>query len=102
MLINARFDGRRAFLDFSSAITADLMKMRAEGAIQSVDSYFEAIFRYSEQQNGTDPTWGLSDHMGMQIGGSALKNLLLSLLPKGLQNDAKKAFHSAVSDISLT
>ena len=54
--------------DFSSAITADLMKMKAEGAIQSVDSYFEAIFRYSEHQNGTDPTWGFSDHMGKQIG----------------------------------
>ena len=102
LLTNARFDGARARLDFASAISADLVKMKAEEAVSSVDSFFEAIFHYSEHQDGKDPTWGFSNGLGNQIGGSALKHLLISLLPKGLQADAKSAFHAVVSDISLS
>ncbi len=98
LLTNARFDGLRAWLDFSSIISADLMKMKADGAISSVDSFFEAIFRYAENQDGSDPTWGFSDHAGKRVAGSALKSLLISLLPKGLQDDAKHAFYFTVSD----
>ena len=81
-------------------ICANLEKMKADKAIQSVNSFFEKIFRYAEDQDGTDPTWGFSDHMGKEVAGSAFKAFLLSLLPKGIQKDAKAAFHFAVSDVS--
>jgi hypothetical protein len=100
LLTNARFDGQIAWLDFSSAISADLIKMKADGAIHSVDSFFEAIFRYAQNQDGSDPTWGFSDQQGKRVAGSAFKSLLISLLPKGLQDDARRAFHFAVSDVS--
>jgi len=82
LLTNARFNGRIAWLDFSSAISADLIKMKADGAIHSVDSFFEAIFRYSQNQDGSDPTWGFSDQQGKRVAGSAFKSLLVSLLPR--------------------
>jgi hypothetical protein len=100
LLTNAQFDGRNAELDFSSAISADLVKMKADGAFSSVDSFFETIFRYAENQDGTDPTWGFSDQAGKSVAGSALKSMLISLLPKGLQQDAKRAFYFAVSDLN--
>jgi hypothetical protein len=101
LLTNARFDGTEVSLDFSSAISADLMKMKTDGAIQSVDAFFESIFRYAENQDGSDPAWGLSDQQGKRIAGSALKSLLISLLPKGLRDDTKQAFHFAISDVSV-
>lgn len=100
-LTNALFnDYGGVELDFSSAIAADLIKMKADGAILSVDSFFETIFKYAESQDGKDPTWGFSDQAGKAVAGSALRSLLISLLPKGLQEDAKKAFHFAVADVS--
>ena len=101
LLTNARFDGTSAELDFSTAISADLVKMKSDGTINSVGSYFESIFQYSENQNGSDPTWGFSDQAGKRVAGSALRSLLISLLPKGLRDDAKHAFHDAVVDVSI-
>jgi hypothetical protein len=101
LLTNAIFDGRDARLDFTSAITADLMTMKADGAITSVGWFFERIFRYAERQDGSDPTWGFSNQAAKHVAGSALKSLLISLLPKGLQEDIKRAFHFAVRDVSI-
>jgi hypothetical protein len=56
LLINARFDGNEGRLDFSTAIAANLMKMKNDGAIQSVDSFFESTFQFAENQDGSDPT----------------------------------------------
>jgi hypothetical protein len=58
------------------------------------------VFRYAEHQNGTDPTWGFSDQAGKGIAGSALRSVLISLLPKPLQADAKRAWYFAVSDLN--
>jgi len=101
LLANARFDGVEAELDFSSMISANLVKMKSDAAIDSVDSFFEQIFQYAEVQDGTDPTWGFSDSRGKSLVPSALKSLLISLLPEGLRADTKKAFHFVVSDFSL-
>jgi hypothetical protein len=100
LLLNARFDGTEVQLDFASAVFVDLLRARRDNAIESVSTLFESIFRYAENHGGTDPTWGFSDSAAKQIGGSALKNLLISLLPQGLQQDARKAFHFAVHDLS--
>lgn len=101
LLTNARLSHGCAYLDFSSAIAVDLIKLKAEKVVDSVDSLFERIFQYAENQDGSDPTWGFSDRSGLRLVGSALKNMLLESLPKGLQKDAKSAFHFVVSDVSL-
>lgn len=42
----------------------------------------------------------LSDSRGANVAGSALKRLFLSLIPKGLGDDVKKAAHFAVKDVA--
>lgn len=88
-----------ASLDFSSALCANLEKMKAIGAIDSVETFFEDIFRHAERQDGLDPTWGFSDKQGMKVAGSALKHLVLSLLPEPLRKDVEKAPHFAIRNI---
>ena len=99
LILNAR-DLGRAELDFSCVICANLIKMKAEGAILSVDEYFEKIVRFTEDQSGSDPTWGFSDSLGHQGIVNGLKGLLVAALPKGIQDEAKRAFHNVVRDVS--
>jgi len=44
---------------------------------------------------------GLSDSRAKSLIPSALKNLLISLLPEGLRSDSRKAFHYVISDLNL-
>jgi hypothetical protein len=88
-----------AYLDFSSALSVNLDKMKTEGAIDSVPSFFEKIVNFTEQYDGSDPTWGFSDAEAKTLAGSALKSVLLSLLPKPVRSHFKQAFHFAVRDI---
>lgn len=99
LLLNARYVAF-AELDFSCVICANLVKMKADGAILSVDEYFEKIVRFTEDQRGSNPTWGFSDSLGREGIASGLKGLLVAALPKGLQEEAKRAFHNAVRDVS--
>jgi len=102
LLCNAlRGDDDDVGLDFSTAIVADLVRMKAEGAILSVESFFEKIVQHVEAQSGDDPTWGFSDSQGIAVAKSALKNVVMSLLPKSVQDDSKKAFHYIASDLSV-
>ncbi len=87
-------------IDFSSAISVELKEMLSKKAIKSVGSYFEEIFRYAERQDGLDPTWGFSDSKGVASVLSALKALVLSLLPKPLRPEVEKAAFSAVRDLT--
>jgi hypothetical protein len=89
-------------IDLSSAICADLDHMKEIGAIRSVSSFFEQIFRYAENQDGVDPTWGFSDVAGLRIAGSALKEVLLSLVPKPLRHSVERAAGFAIRDIAAT
>lgn len=95
-------DDRTASLDFSSAIVCDLDRMIRDGAIHSVRRFFEDVFRFAEGAKTPDPTWGFSDTMGARTAGSALKQVILSLLPKDLGNDYKRAEHFAIRDVSAT
>lgn len=95
-------DQAEAEIDLSSAICVDLDHMKNIGAIQNVGSFFEQIFRYAEDQDGVDPTWGFSDAAGLKIAGSGLKDLLLSLIPKPLRKSVERAVGFAVRDISAT
>jgi hypothetical protein len=101
VLTNARLDEERggAFLDFSSAIAINLDDAKRIGAIDTVEMFFEKIFRYAETQSGDDPTWGFSDQAGLRAAGSALIALVLSLLPASIQQEITKTAKFCVSDI---
>lgn len=100
VLANARFDDAKgeAFIDFSTTVVCQLDTMKKDGAIDTVEMFFERIFRFAENFRGDDPTWGFSDIEGIRIGGSALRRVVLSLLPKDLGKDAEKAIHFAARD----
>lgn len=104
LLLNAHFDSpsKKAQLDFSSMVCCQLDLMKADQAIQSVERFFESVFRFAESADDTDPTWSFSDKQGLGIAGSALKRVVLSLLPKGLDAEYKKAEHFAVRDVART
>ncbi|MBU0519895.1 hypothetical protein KJ564_13275 [bacterium] len=91
----------RVHLDFGHVVCVNLETAKQEKAIASVGSFFERIIQYAETASGDDPTWGFSDAMGITIGQSALKQLILSLLPKSIRTDIKHAFHFYVKDISF-
>ncbi len=58
ILANAKYDPDRqkAHIDFSSAIMCPLDRMKRDGAIVSVENFFEKIFLYAENASGDDPT----------------------------------------------
>ena len=93
-------DEKTASLDFSSTIVCDLDRMIRDKAIHSVRRFFEDVFRFAEGVKAPDPTWGLSDEMGTRTAGSALKRVILSLLPKDLGADYRRAEHFAIRDVS--
>lgn len=47
-----------------------------------------------------DPTWSSSDEQGLRATGSTLKRVVLSLSPRHLGDDYKRAEHFAIRDIS--
>lgn len=102
ILLNATFDkGRgKADLHWPTAIACDLDMMVRDGAIKSVSRYFELIFRFSEGFDGDDPVWSFSDDQGVRTAGSVLKRVVLSLLPKKLGDEYRRAEHFAVRDLS--
>jgi hypothetical protein len=103
LLMNAQFDAdvQQGNLDFGSLVCCQLDAMKRDEAIQSIERFFEKVFRFAESAKGDDPTWGFSDKQGIGIAGSALKRVVLSLLPKGLDADYRKAEHFTVRDIGL-
>ncbi|MBN1787563.1 MAG: hypothetical protein JW806_04130 [Sedimentisphaerales bacterium] len=101
ILLNAERDKKDNFcsLKFESSIVCQLDQMIHDQAISSVSSFIEKIVSFTENFDGTDPAWGFSDSMGAETAGSALKRVILSLLPKDLGKEAAKAYHFAVRDI---
>ena len=102
ILTNAQFNNvfGTAELDFSSAVCCQLDEMKADQAFSSVERFFESIFRFAETSQHDDPTWGFSDSQGIRIAGKAIKRMVLGLLPKGLNDEYKKAEHFIVRNVS--
>ena len=92
--------GQNVVLDWSSAICCDLEKMKKDKAIVSTRRFFEDIFSFVEEYDGTDPVWDLSDQQGAIKAKSGLKRLILSVLPKPLRELYSEAKHLVVRDIS--
>jgi len=102
ILINANLhpDQKTVNLNFEEAIACNLSEMKRKNTIPSIMGFFETIFKYADEQNGKDPTWGFSDCMGLHGAQSALKGLILGLLPKDLGKDVERLSHFAIKDIS--
>ncbi len=92
--------GQDVVLDWSSAICCDLERMKKDKAIESARRFFEDIFSFVDEYDGTDPVWDLSDQHGVIKAKSGLKRLILSVLPKPLRELYSEAKHLAVRDIS--
>ena len=88
-----------ARLEFASTIACDLEELKSKQAIASVEKFLEDVCRFAEGSSDDDPTWGLSDHLGVRSAGSALKRLALALLPKGIGGDIERAMQFAIRDI---
>ena len=86
-------------VNYSSVLCCRLDNMLKDGAIHSVEQFFESIFSFSERTFAEDPVWGFSDKRAIEIGGSALKRAVLSLLPKLIAEEYAKAEHFAVRDL---
>lgn len=103
LLMNGeRVNESSASLDFHSTIACDLDQMIRDTAIHSSRRFLEDVFRFSENVQLPDPTWGFSDKMGTNTASSALKRVILSLLPKDLGTDYQRAEHFAIRDLSGT
>lgn len=101
LLTNSLYDhsAKKAEIDFNTTIVCQLHSMLEDKAIPSIERFFEKIFRYAESSNGCDPTWGFSDQNALDIGRSTLKMVVLSLLPKNIGCEYKKAEHFAVQNV---
>lgn len=91
-------DGK-AELDFGSAIVCNLERMESDGAFSSIRSFFAQIFKFAKQKRASDPAWAFSDHAGVGVGKSAIKDGILGLLPSSLRQRYRQAEHYAVRDI---
>ena len=80
-------------------LRAVLARLRSGGTVK-IGAVEIGAFRFAQTQSGADPTWGFSDRQGIRVAGSALKRVVVSLLPKELGDEAKRAAHFAVSDVS--
>jgi len=72
--------------------------MNRDHAFTSVRSFFEDIIHYAATSKNVDG-WHYSDHKGGDIAKNYLKEVVLSLLPKTLQDTYKKAENFAVKQI---
>lgn len=83
-----------------NSIVCNLDRMVNEGAISSVEEFFEKIFQFAETRDLENPVWSISDNFGKKAVGGALKRLVLSLLPKNLSRDVRNACKFAVVDLT--
>lgn len=101
ILLNAYHDTKEeARLDFSRGIVLNLQKMKDDKCITSTMDLFSLIFQYVEKQDGSDPTWGFSDLMGIKEGKSWFIDLILSLSPAKIGKLWKSGKHYAVLDFN--
>jgi hypothetical protein len=89
-----------AELDFQSALVCNLEAMLQAKAFTSVRAFFTDIFNYAKTTKQANPTWGFSDNRAINLGRSALKEAVLSLLPKSLSDAYARGEHYAVRSIA--
>ena len=85
-------------LNINSAIVCNLEAMNRDKAFTSVRSFFEDIIRYAATEENANG-WQLSDRKGGEVAKNYLKEVVLSLLPKTLQETYKKAENYVIRQI---
>ncbi|WP_434150143.1 hypothetical protein ACR2R6_01260 [Methylocaldum gracile subsp. desertum] len=87
-------------LDYDTAIVCNLEAMSQAKAFSSVRSFFEAIFKFAKSNNQEELTWELSDQNGVRLGKLAIKDSVISVLPKSLGDAYQRGEHFAVRSIA--
>jgi len=103
LLTNVQYnsENQEVYLDFSSTLVLNLEKMISTGAIQSIEMFFEEIFRFAENTKSNNPTSSFSDKQGVSLGSNAFKQFLLSFLHKQLKDEFNKLESFVLKDVSL-
>jgi hypothetical protein len=101
IVLNTRYDyGLRTLeFDFSSAVSLTVETAIKAGAIDDVSMFIESLLHFAREHKRGDLSWGFSDHMGIDKAKSALWNLVVSILPEALRDNAKGAKHFCVRDL---
>lgn len=86
------------FFNINSAIVCNLESMKLDNAFTSVRAFIEEIIRYAST-NECANLWGFSDHKGLDIAKNTLKDGILSLLPRLLQQTYREAENYVVKEI---
>jgi hypothetical protein len=73
----------KAFLDLNSIIEFELERALRDGAIESVEAFFEAVIKAAKDTPGGDVHWKLSDQLGTRALWDALIEAVVSKLPAG-------------------
>lgn len=100
VLFNTYLDSKtnKVKLDFSDAIAIDLRKAKDDKHISSVGEIFEKIFSIAEKIESNNPTKEMSLRLIEKTGKKSLVNILFNLLPKAIQDDARKIYIYGTSD----
>ncbi len=88
-------------IDFSDALSIDLLKAKSEKLITSVGELFEKIFSLADSISTTNPSKEMSLKLIGQTGKSSIVNVLFNLLPKAIQDDTKKIYLFGTSDYNI-
>ncbi|OXB04998.1 hypothetical protein [Flavobacterium pectinovorum] len=79
-------------LDFSDAISIDLVQAKNEELINSVSEIFERIFKIAETITTDNPTKEMSIKLIGNTGKKSFVNILFNLLPEVIRKDTKKIY----------
>lgn len=97
LLVNSR---RTGGLDFTTAVVLRLDKIGELIATPTIGQLFEAIFQYAERQDDINPTWGLSDFLGIKTAKSGLWDVIIGLLPEPFRNSIRASRNLVVQNIA--
>lgn len=102
ILTNAVYDlsNKTADLDFSKAIVFPLDKMKYNGAIYSVEMFFEDIIRFAEHCSSVDPTSEFISIQGIEIYGRQHSNI--ALLQKRMDDALRRDDYAGVLHASAS
>ena len=93
ILLNSRFDGERAHLDYFRSIRLVFARALESKRVKSATELADVIFEFAKNNNESseDPAWELSDHLGKKVLKEGLVSMLLSWLPAWVSPSAREA-----------
>lgn len=99
ILTNLKYDmnSNQPIFDFAETIICRLDEMIRQSAIESTQKFFNAIFKFGEEEDSKNPAYAFSDYMGMKKGKSALLSFVLDKI--GLKKFFSSTKHFAIQNI---